>query len=224
MPPCPWFHFNSSRTKEQMNLKSSLLSLSPQTRRVKNSLFFLQKEGSGTESCWGYPLRQIYTDEYELARLKRREIIWLWFLIIPRYLLTHVLWAFYELPAGDWLVKQGQPWSWLLEVVIPACLRVGVTQSRVEGKIHSFCLSATKIQHWFIYEYIIYMHIYTHIHIYYIIIKNRDHSLVTKTEWYVIYTDTENPLLSEQPPDFPLRILLCSLCPHVFEGVNPWGI
>ena len=86
-----------------------LISLATQTPEGKNSsLFFLHKKGSGTESCCRYPMSHIYRDEYELARLMGREMLWLWPLLIPGYLFTHLLRSFYELPAGDWPVFRQQ--------------------------------------------------------------------------------------------------------------------
>lgn len=90
-----------------------LTSLSTQTPKGKNSsLFFLHKKGSGTESCRRYPMSHIYRDEYELARLIGREMLWLWPLLIPGYLFIPaaiLLWIACRRLAG--LQTAGQLWA-----------------------------------------------------------------------------------------------------------------
>ena len=117
--------------------------------KEKKSLFFLRKEGSETKSCCRCPLRHLYKDECELARLMGREMLWLWLLILPGYLFTHVLWSFYELPAGDWLAftQQDNPGLGCLKFKRQLARQVGVSQSRVHGRKKYMAIVYKQLRH-----------------------------------------------------------------------------
>lgn len=127
------------RTKERVtsiHIHPSPSTQTPLTPREKNSLFFLHKVVFKRESCCRYRLRHYFKDENTLARLMARKMLWLWLLIIPGYLFKHVLWLFYKLPAGGWLVfrRQDNPGLGCLKLQYQFAWQVGVSQSRVHGR------------------------------------------------------------------------------------------